>query len=262
MYREDNELLYVCNMINKEEYLKKLFKDIKNDSLIVLNSTPIFIHQYDNNEVMESLSFFEDMGLSLHDVYLKSNNQIKLDNPRNIKIIADYLNDTSEVYFDYDKDDNEYVDSIKLTFSPRRNSAISYLHEIVHTQVTIYNNVQMIDDTHEELLPIFIELLAAKVYGIGYYTNFRLKELAYDIFKFYTADNKYDKFIYATYIKSTLKAFKLLDIYLSSNVRVKEDMMRRIQNVFDSKIRVEDLLKEYNITYDNSKVKLSKLKRI
>ena len=121
---------------------------------------------------------------------------------------------------------------------------------------------QMIDDTHEELLPIFIELLAAKVYGVNYYTNFRLNELAYDIRMFYSVKSEYDKYTYATYIKSTLKAFKLLGLYLKSDVRKKEDIMRDIQNIFDSKIKIEEFLKNYNITYNNSKMKLKELKHI
>lgn len=261
MYRENKELLYVYNMIKMDDYLSQLSSKIEEDKTIANNCIPKYSYQYEKDEVIKSLLFFEDMGLSLHDVYYKENNKIKYGNPKNIQVVADYLNETSDVYFNYKKD-IEYVDSIRLTFNPKRNSIISYLHEITHTQVTNYNNKQMIDDTHEELLPIFIELLAAKVYGVNYYTNFRLNELSYDINMFNSATNESDKYAYATYIKSTLKAFKLLKVYLTSNVRKKEDIMVDIQNVIDSKLTVEELLTNYKVTYNNSKMKLREIKRI
>ena len=261
MYRENNELLYVYHMIKEEDYLKKLLRKIDKDSTIADNCTPKLTHRYEKSEVIDSLTFFKDMGISLHDVYYKDKNKIKLGHPKDIRIVADYYNESSEVYLNYDKD-IEYIDSIRLSFNPKRNSIISYFHEITHTQATNFNNKQMIDDTHEELLPIFIELLAAKEMGEDYYTNYRLNELAFDIHMFYNADNDYDKFAYATYIKSTLKAFKLLKIYQESDVRVKKTIMKDIQSIFDGKLNVETLLNMYKVTYKNSKMKLKDIKHI
>ena len=260
MYRENKEFKYVYNLIDKDPYLKDLYYSIIKDDSILNNDVSI-LKEYSKKDIVNSLSFYSDINLKLHPILLKKDKKIKLENPNKINIIADYLHNSSEVYFNYDKKGREYVDSITLSFTKKRNSIISYLHEICHTQVTIYNNIQMLDDCHDEVLPIFIEQLAAKELGFDNYINFRLKELARDIYYYFNTLNNDDLYTYSTYIKSTLKALKLLDIYYNKP-GIQKDIILGIQDIFDSNIKIEDLLGNYKITYENSKRKLRDLKHV
>ena len=119
----------------------------------------------------------------------------------------------------------------------------------------------MIDDCHDEVLSIFFEQLAAYKMGIDNYVNFRLKELSYYINWYFNTNNYEELYICSTYIKSTLKAFKLLSLYLENKDKQK-DIIKTIQCVFDGYINVEQLLKGYNVYYDNSKRNLRQIKHI
>ena len=133
-------------------------------------------------------------------------------------------------------------------------------HEIVHTQL-FKTKGSMKYFYNGELLSIFFELITNyEQDNLLYQRQIKKRlELFYIELKINSAIvyNKYkgDYYSYITtlkYIISTLEAFNLLDKYIEGNSQEKEYIIRTIQDIFDGKCTLEDLLIELDITKDNS----------
>ena len=125
----------------------------------------------------------------------------------------------------------------------------SYLHEIMHSQLFVYKNIEK--EINEEVLPIFIELL------YGYYHNtpqllYRLRLIIKYLEEYKEIESS------KTYISSTLKAIELFELYISNNTIGKE-IIDDISKVFDYDITLEKLLDKYEISLDNYRPSLKKL---
>ena len=59
------------------------------------------------------------------------------------------------------------------------------------------------------------------------------------------------QFIYTMHIESVLKALQLLDVYINSNKSTQCDIKDFIQNIFDGKNYLEELLDNYNINLED-----------
>ena len=247
--------------IKKDNYLIDLEKKIMKDKKIALNCYPKKYNNYTMGDIYKTFAFFNYVGLTLHEVPIHSEEKRFYDHPAEIKIILDYLNTQSILDIDY-YNNQEYYKMIYLSINGERDAAISYIHEIVHTQASAFNNIIIKDDANEEVLPIFLEQVAAKTLNLDYYVYYRLRDLAYNIHTFGKGESKEDLFLDTKYIKSTLKALNLLSIYNNGNTNIKEEIMYYIQGIFDEYYSLEDVLHRYEITYSNSKKKLKKLKHI
>jgi len=130
-----------------------------------------------------------------------------------------------------------------------------YNHEIVHTQlISVPNSVK--DFSNTELLPMFFEKLTALASDpsgedLSNWELIRMGKLSGYIKKLSSRDREEAENAYMR-IESTLKSEHLFDIYMNADEKDKKIIIGKIQDVFDGKYPVENILKENNVTIENS----------
>lgn len=165
-------------------------------------------------------------------------------------------------------EDEEFLKNMKLFFKSidlghktNEMTGVCYVHEIVHTQVESLKGIVR-EYYNSEVLSIFTELL---------YANSRSPELFketlknrinmfliefHSLYDYLTNQKKdYDKWhniVSCKYIVSTLKAFKMYDMYVRENEFGKSNILWLVQKVFSGIKSLEDILDELGITYENS----------
>ena len=156
------------------------------------------------------------------------------------------------------KGDNRqvYFSHINLGKQLTQLSAATLIHEIAHYQQE--QNIGYAEDyLNKEIISIFLEKVAAlemdptgELLRISELTRFN-----YTLYHYYSLSLK--KGIISgekdakdlLYIKSTFYAEKLFDMYLNERKQKNKDKyFYQIQDVFDGKIMVEDLIRSRNIT--------------
>lgn len=165
-------------------------------------------------------------------------------------------------------DDEEFLKNMKLFFKSidlghRTNemTGVCYVHEIVHTQVESLKGIVR-EYYNSEVLSIFMELLYANSRSPELFKetlknriNMFLTEF-HSLYNYLTnKENTYDKWhniISCKYIVSTLKAFKMYDMYVRENEFGKSNILWLVQKVFSGIKSLEDILDELGITYENS----------
>lgn len=138
---------------------------------------------------------------------------------------------------------------------------VFYGHELVHSQLDSNKGVQKFF-MNREVIPIFLEKIFSIELGHLYYVNIekiRLSNFSSSIKK--VNNNQGDLGTY-TYIRSTISANILFNIYIESNSQDREEMLDGIQLIFDNKITVEDYLKKYNAIYNDSEENVYIVKKI
>lgn len=164
--------------------------------------------------------------------------------------------------------------NIFLSKTINEDTPISYVHEIGHTQLmSVKGSVISFYDC--EIIPIFLELVAAMDldddnYLLHINIVHRLETLIAIIESLndplfeekLKAENDETENIptYWSYVISIFKAFHLFSLYHDGNIETKKEIMAYIQKIFDGEIKVEDMLKKYSISYDNSMSKKSIMK--
>lgn len=160
---------------------------------------------------------------------------------------------------------DEYLNKIEIYFSDIQlggnittTTPVYYVHELTHSQLESVKG-SILDYKNRELLPIFLELLAALSFDstrnlFRKIQITRLIDLRRQIALLYLCQfNNLAKLEPSIYVSSTLKALNLLDIYLNGNENLKKEILNDIQNIFDGKYPLEILLDKHNITLENSK---------
>lgn len=153
-----------------------------------------------------------------------------------------------------------YFSGIKLTRRPTIVTPSSYVHELGHLQVES-NKGSIRDYNNSELLPIFLEFLFLlnnkELFNnnLRKRFNFLLEEFDTMIKYYYEPEEgitKYQMFLTSKYVVSLLKAFKLLELYISSDRGVKKEILKYIQNVFDKERTLEEMLEKLDVTMESS----------
>ena len=154
------------------------------------------------------------------------------------------------------------ISRIELSKKKSDFSCLCYIHEIMHSQLVRFKG-SISDYLNDDVLSIFIEL----VYAYENNQNNLLKKdflirinhflIEFEILYNYYYENNgnisdIDATVTSKYIISTLKAFKLFDQYISGSDTEKTFIMSKIQEVFDAKKTLEEILVELDITYENS----------
>lgn len=142
-----------------------------------------------------------------------------------------------------------------INFTPSNIMAITYAHEITHTQ---YQSKEYI---YDEILPIFVEELINSLTDnnkIIFYARINnllecLKEINKNTFPQDEID-EFNKLNTIKYIESTLKAYMLYHIYTneplsSTKARIIDD----IQSIIDGTLSIENLISKYELTDKNTK---------
>lgn len=176
-----------------------------------------------------------------------------------VEFTNDYI--TSGLNVDYlpvNYDEETYYFS-RITM-PYLNAPIAlpvYNHEITHSQITgkSLTNIQNI-----EVIPIFLELITALEIDSTtktYYAEQKFRKVYFRnslvnlaLFQHILEDEWLMKATYHT--MSEIKANHLFWLYINSNDTQKQYIFSLIQKTLDEKITVEDMLKELDITYENS----------
>ena len=155
---------------------------------------------------------------------------------------------------------NVFFEGIKLNNNYNRYLISVYIHEIIHTQLE--SNKGIIEDIrNKEVLSIFMELLYVYENNKEDYYRIlkdRIECILNDFNKIVkaTIKNKQNHFKYLiniSYLISTIKAFNILNLYINSNNNIKQEIITNIQNIFDNKKTLEEILTKYDITTDSSK---------
>ena len=130
-----------------------------------------------------------------------------------------------------------------------------YAHEVVHSQLEFNNGVN--NYIHSEVLPIFFDKLTA-LYVDNNYETLKINEKLRFIRLFKAIDsykNKnlslYHKTKLSMGIISILEAEKLFDKYLYGTNNDKDNIVSKINNVLLGNIKLEDLLKDTEISIDS-----------
>lgn len=149
-----------------------------------------------------------------------------------------------------------YFSHISLGKQLTQLSAATLIHEIAHSQQE--KNIGYAEDyLNKEIISIFLEKVAAlEMDSTG--ELLRISELTrfYDVLNhYYSLSLKKGIISDASdvddllYVKSTFYAEKLFDMYLNERKQKNKDKyFYQIQDVFDGKITVEDLIQSRNIT--------------
>ncbi|MCH5167597.1 MAG: hypothetical protein J1F35_06900 [Erysipelotrichales bacterium] len=163
---------------------------------------------------------------------------------------------------DFLKEIKLLISRIELSKKKSDFSCLCYIHEIMHSQLVRFKG-SISDYLNDDVLSIFIEL----VFAYENNQNNLLKKdflirinhflIEFEILYNYYYENNgnisdIDATVTSKYIISTLKAFKLFDQYISGSDTEKTFIMSKIQEVFDAKKTLEEILVELDITYENS----------
>lgn len=156
-----------------------------------------------------------------------------------------------------------YFKSIDLGEKICEMTGVCYVHEIIHTQVESLKGIVR-EFYNSEVLSIFMELLYAQSRGSEVFKetlknriNMFLTEF-HSLYNYLTdndcvvEDGKWHNIISCKYIVSTVKAFKMYDLYVRENEFGKSNILWLIQKVFSGIKSLEDILEELGITYENS----------
>ncbi len=166
-----------------------------------------------------------------------------------------------------EKDFSEILNKINIYFEkillPKLNTsmtAVTYIHEIAHTQLASKKGI-IRDYYNMEVLSIFIELLYAFELDANTFQFDlvdRINQLLVSYYSMYlyenSIDDDYDDYDYCAnsqYLLSTLKAFSLFKLYLLGSNKQKNEILRYCQNVFDADQSLEELLNHFEIYGDN-----------
>ena len=150
-----------------------------------------------------------------------------------------------------------YFSGIEFTKKINLLAPSTLIHEIAHTQ-----QYQLLDSTIDyldsEIISIFLEKVVADYIDktgktLKVCEQIRMRNIM-DLFNIlesgiHLSEKEYNK--YLKYVKSTLIATKLFDMYQESNILGKDKFITDINKVFNNEITVEDFVAKRNITIED-----------
>lgn len=152
---------------------------------------------------------------------------------------------------------NIYFSGISLGSPVSALTSYTYDHEITHTQVeSVKGSVR--DFHNSEVLPILVELIAAYETDLtGKRLTFMMSVRLRDVFEkmalLYRGGSEIsDLLINTVYLKSTLQALHLFDIYQEASSDIRRLMINGIQEIFDGKQTLESFMMDYGVTFKKS----------
>ncbi len=163
--------------------------------------------------------------------------------------------------------DDYYLENMKTSFKKiqlqqtvSEITESSYVHELTHTQLLDRKGIVR-EYCNSEVLSIFLELL--NIFESGSKTlikindTIRFSELINDLnvldfVRTGDIDLTQDEILSnATYATSIVKAYCLLIEYINGTPSLRRYILRCIQNIFDGNLQLEELLDEFEITFDS-----------
>ena len=189
-----------------------------------------------------------------HDVnYLKNGYLLQKGSPFSIDIEKSddfgYIVCQTNIY-----ENNEEEVMFSKIILPKLNNLLLpliYTHELTHSQLySIQGSVNNIN--YDELIPIFMEYLyifetnSIDISQIhNYYRLGDLLDYSNDIRNANTDTEDY--ILSSKYYVSTLLAYKLFYIYVTSNTNTRKEIINNIQKIFDGNRSVDETIKVYKL---------------
>lgn len=190
------------------------------------------------------------------------NNFIELRHPFEVPVIFDCNLNIEEGFFRPlyigDKDKNKKLVFAEYVLTGKLSELTSgiYTHEIVHSQLENVNGVK--NYLNYEVLSVFFDKLTALHLDKSGDLLKKNESLRFNTLKqsiYLLLDDNLPllgKSIASMSVSSLLKAEHLFDKYIYGTTSEKNDIIEQIQNIFDGKNKVEDLLEVNGINFDNS----------
>lgn len=221
-------------------------------------ATDRMVHKLDNCEVesvAELMEKFNEIGIRM--------------SPYNLPVFFNQKKETNGFLgmLQVDVDDDEFLKQMRIYFKriclkrwPTILTASSYIHELAHSQLESIKGGN-IDYNNSELISIFLEFVSlldnSSLFNYNLYKRIDYLILEFDRLIAYYYEHErgvtlYDAFLTSKYIVSILKAFKLLYLYIMGSENRKKEIMCLIQEVFDEKRTLEEMLDKMEINVDNS----------
>lgn len=278
------------NPLTLDVAYEKLYDQLVDDKSI-LTSNRFMGSCVSIKQLKNSLSLWDDLGIKLHEIDILDSSFDKIKNGKFVitQEFIDAIKSAHPFYlpitFNKGKKGKMYghVESLDMrspSNNPEENGVIYvsvelskvnsklatcfYNHEIAHTQMDSGVCSKSLLDT--ETIPILIEeIFASKIdenKTLEKLRNIRLLDL---IKKLYVYENVHNLAYVSridsdTYIKSTLQAIKLANIYLKGNEKIKKEMQEYINRIFAEERCVQDMLYDYDASLERVPKNLSKLK--
>lgn len=271
----DDKLLrvgeYLDDIFDKEFSIKydlDLKKDLNSEAKKFFKNNQITFHKVlleKESEVKKVLDDFDNKDIKTYgELYERIIDATKFSSAYNIPIkyrdVDDYMYGSLfwRLYSLNNEDFlsimNPIFNSVELSIYKTKLSYLAYIHELVHSQVdSVKYNIE--NYYNSEIASIFFERVAALQYDstlLELCTLERYQSLLGSICNLLDSKDIEKNIISSTYIISTLKAEKLFDIYLESNDITRSVIMNKMQMLMDGKTTLENILKEMDITIENS----------
>lgn len=246
--------------------------------------------------IKDSISLWDSLGIKLNDINV-INGPFKIEDDGHFTFTQEFLDSIvtahpSElpIVFNESQEDGKldaHLDSITIgpfPNEPKNNSILykeialskvnskliscMYNHEITHTQLDMVDR-SCTNLLNSETIPILMEqIFASKLDSSGEtlrkVRNIRLLNLARSLFTCMAVKNiAYVSKIEAdTYIKSTLQAIKLANIYLSSGYGIQKEITYYINKIFSEQVSVEEMLNKYESNLEQVSKDIKVLKKV
>lgn len=154
---------------------------------------------------------------------------------------------------------------ITLSGSPINLRICSYVHEMCHA-LNYRNKGYTNNQLYDEVLSVFLELVTAVDLNNTSLRDVKLLQRVLSLKSSTLAKELYEKdntnpltiIDYNKYLISTLLAFHLFSIYLTKQ-RIRKEMDRDLNAIFNGDITLEDMLEKYEATEENGVQTLKKV---
>lgn len=157
----------------------------------------------------------------------------------------------------YLRKQNVYFSEIALGVPISMMTPYTYNHEITHTQVeSVKGSVR--DYHNREVLPILIELISAyemdlSKQQLSLMIKIRLRDILQKMALLHVGNGNLNNMLDNTiYVKSTLQALHLFDIYVGSSIAERREMIDGVQAIFDGKLVLETFMMKYGVEFKRS----------
>lgn len=229
----------------------------------------------DRKSVLQSIKLWEELGITLQDIRILMNySRIQQSHPSNLPITwTKNKNQSSGIqcYLARRTANNEMVPifmNVELPIYTTEITSSIYAHEIAHSQLLrVGEGTQDIYNT--EMIPIWMEFLFANQLDP---TGETLKRMKYfrlaEMGQYLQSQEKIEDIAFIskvqmdTYIQSILEAIQLTSIYLSSPKKIQQEMIWKINQVFQGNLLVEDILGQYDSDLESTSKDIKVLKKI
>ena len=258
--------LVIPEIIMPNSSLMKTLCELENSEIA---STHYKVHKLEKEEAISRVKNFFDSNFKLHSVLTSKEfkvcgKSLLFIHPTNpYKIPLTYI-DSKDIFtgslYEYfpPYSDKIIFQTIYLNRIITELTSATYVHELTHTQIDSLSGC-LSNYYDAELLSIFLELVHS--HSIDQTENLlrindsrRILEMLTVSERLLSTPRTQEEILFEDfkYLNSGLKAYNLFYLYYYGTTELKKEILDSVNEVFKGNITLEDLLKKYEITYENS----------